>query len=79
MDEETARGIAWKILGEVEETMGWEGVTVKAGDPGNHMKAPAFFEDAEYEALEKTIVGILLETNKVQAVVHAESLDGHDC
>jgi hypothetical protein len=78
MNEEQAEQLAWRILAEVEETIGWEGVTVNAGDPGNHMKVPAFFEDAEYEALEKTIIGILLEATAVQPVLHAQSMDGHD-
>ena len=78
MDEEEARRIAWRILGEIEETMGEEGVAVHSGDSNHRVKVRAFFEDREYEMLENTIVRILLEANKVQAVVHAESLDGHD-
>ena len=78
MDEETARGIAWKILGEVEEMMSEDGVAVLSIEGRDGIKVRAFFEDREYSALENTIVRILLEANKVQAVVHAESLDGHD-
>ena len=78
MDEEEARWIAWKILGEVEETMSGDGVAVFSSEGHDGIKVRAFFEDREYSALENTIVGILLEVNKVQAVVHAELLDGHD-
>jgi len=78
MDEDTAREIAWKILGEVEETMSGDGVAVFSGEGHNSVKMRAFFEDREYSALENTIVRILLEANKIHAVVHAESLDGHD-
>ena len=78
MDEDTAREIAWKILGEVEETMSGDGVAVLSGEGHGGIKVRAFFEDPEYDALESAIVGILLETNKVQAVVQAESLDGHE-
>ena len=78
MDEETARKLAWKILGEVEEMMSEDGVAVFSGDCHDGIKVRAFFEDREYSALENTIVRILLEASKVQAVVHAESLDGHD-
>ncbi|MFH1110746.1 MAG: hypothetical protein V1790_16350 [Planctomycetota bacterium] len=78
MDEQTAREIAWKILGEVEEMMSEDGVAVFSGEGHDGVKMRAFFEDREYGALENTIVGILLEANRVHAVVHAESLDGHD-
>ena len=78
MDEQTAREIAWKILGEVEEMMSEDGVAVSTGERNQGVKVRAFFEDLEYHALEETIVKILLEANKIHAVVHAESLDGHD-
>ena len=78
MDEEEAKRIAPMILAEVEETMGWEGVTVHARDPADRVRVRAFFEDPEYHALENRIVGILLKATKVQAVLVAESLDGHD-
>jgi hypothetical protein len=78
MDEEEARRIAWKILGEVEETMSGDGVAVCSGEGHDGIKVRVFFEDREYRALEDTIVRILLEANRVQAVVHAESLDGHE-
>ena len=78
MDEDEARRIAWKILGEVEETMSGDGVAVFSGEGHNGVKMRAFFEDREYSALENTIVRILLEANKAQAVVYAELLDGHD-
>jgi len=78
MDKEQAEQLAWRILGEVEEMMWETGVALCASDPGCRFKVPAYFGDRECEALEKTIVGILLEANKVQAVVHSESLDGHD-
>jgi hypothetical protein len=79
MNKEQAEQLAWRILGEVEEMMWETGMALCASDPGCRFKVPAYFEDRQYKALEKTIVGILLETNKVQAVMHAESLDGHDC
>ena len=79
MDEDEARRIAWTILGEVEETMSGDGVAVCSGERCGGIKVRALFEDREYSALENTIVRILLEANRVQAVVHAESLDGHDC
>jgi hypothetical protein len=78
MDRNEAEQLAWKILGEIEETMSGDGVAVKAGDLRNHMKVPAFFEDAEYEALEKTIVRILLGATEVKPALRAVSLDGHD-
>lgn len=78
MDEEEARRIAWKILGEVEEMMSENGVTVSSGQRYQGVKVRAFFEDREYHALEETIVKILVKANKVQTIVHAESLDGHD-
>ena len=78
MDEETARKLAWKILGQVEEMMSEDGVAVFSGECHDGIKVRAFFEDREYSALENTIVRILLEANKVQAVVQAQSLDGHD-
>jgi hypothetical protein len=58
--------------------MSGDGVAVFSGEGHDGIKVRAFFEDREYSALENTIVRILLEANKVQAVVHAESLDGHD-
>ena len=78
MDEEEARRIAWKILDEIEETMNGDGVAIFSGEGHGGIKVRAFFEDWEYSALENMIVRILLEANRVQAVVHAESLDGHD-
>ena len=78
MDEEEARWIAWKILGEVEETTSRDGVAVFSGERYGGIKVKAFFEDREYSALENLIVRILLEADKVQAVLHAESLDGHE-
>ena len=78
MDKEQAEQLAWKILGEIEEMLGGEGVAVFSGEGLNGVKMRAFFEDREYSALENTIVRILLEANKPQAVVHAESLDGHE-
>ena len=78
MEEEEAKRIAWKILAEVEETMGWEGVTVHASDPADRVRVRAFFEDPEYHAVKNRGVGILLTPTKVQAVLVAKSLDRRD-
>jgi hypothetical protein len=78
MDRNEAEQLAWKILGEVEETMSGDGVAVFSGEGHHGIKVRAFFEDREYSALENTIVRILLEAMKVQAVLQAQSLDGHD-
>lgn len=78
MDEEHARRTAWKILGEVEETMSEDGVAACSSEGHGGIKMRAFFEDPQYSALENTIVRILLEANKVETVLLAESLDGHD-
>ena len=78
MDRNQAERLAWAILGEVEEVMSDDGVAVFPGDVRDDVKARAFFEDDEYEALEDVIVGILLESTKVQPVLQAESFDGHD-
>ncbi len=78
MDREEAERLAWKILGEVEEVMGEEGVAVQARDPGDRVKVRAYFEDPEYKALEETIIETLLAGREVEPVRQAESLDGHD-
>ena len=78
MDREQAERLAWKILGEVEEVMGEDGVAVHGGGPDSRVKVKGFFEDPEYKALEHTIVGILLEATEIQPVPQAESFGGHD-
>ena len=78
MDKEQAERLARKILGKIEETMSSDGVAVLLSEGRDSIKVRALFEDREYSALENTIVGILLATNKIQAVAHADSLDGHD-
>ena len=77
MDEEEASRIAWKILGEVEELMSDDGVAVSLNEPYGWIKAKAFFPDREYETLEKTIVGILVEATKAPSVVQPQVADGH--
>jgi len=78
MDGEQAEQLAWRILGEVEEMMSGLGVSVLPDGGFDRVKARAYFEDAEYQALEDAIVGILLGATEVQPVLRAECLDGHD-
>ena len=69
MDKEQAERTASKILAEVEETMGWEGVIVQTRDPGDRVNVRAFFENLEYRAIEKAIVRILIEAAKAPVTV----------
>ena len=78
MNKEQAEQLAWRIMGEVEEMMWETGVALCASDPGCRFKVPAYFEDRQCDALEKTIVGILIGATDVMPVLQAESLDGHD-
>ena len=78
MDRNEAEQVAWKILGEVEEMMGEDGVAVFSSEGCDGVKAKAFFEDREYIALENTIVRILMEATGVQPVMCAQPVDGHD-
>lgn len=78
MNREQAERVTWKILGEIEESMDQAGVAIHTSDSGDRLKVRAFFEDPEYGALENKIVGILQEADKVQPVLQAELLDGHD-
>jgi hypothetical protein len=59
MNEEQARRTAWKILGEVEETMSGQGVGILVWGERDDGCQRAFFRDREYAQLENAIVQIL--------------------
>lgn len=78
MEKEQAERIAWRILGEVEETMGEKGVAVHSSHSYGGVKVRAFFEDAEYKALEEAVVRILSEAGIGEPALRAEVVDRHD-
>ncbi|MEK6677576.1 MAG: hypothetical protein AABZ47_18225 [Planctomycetota bacterium] len=61
MDEEQARCMSWTILGEIEETMSWDGVELLSNDPQEQPPVRAHFRDREYQQLKETIVALLKE------------------
>ena len=59
MEEEQARNVAWRILGEVEEVMSEGGVGILSEGRHTGRREAACLLDPEYDQLEEAIVGLL--------------------